>query len=206
MAKIKYLPLLLLLAALSACTKWNYIDGGLSYGVHDCSMWDYLKKQPADWDSTRIMIEHAGLKDLFEGKGEYGQITFLGVTNRTIEIYLLQHGLKRVTDLSPEFCRELLSKLIIPQRLMLGDVPRGERIASSGQEVNGLRTETLGGGIFLWTHQQPYMEIEEAGEVALYFRIDGSSENLRVYSTDIQTENGVVQALGYDFTFETLIN
>lgn len=57
MAKIKsYIHIALLLCiglALGSCTKWNYHDGGVAYGVHDCSMWDYFKKQPRDWDSTR---------------------------------------------------------------------------------------------------------------------------------------------------------
>ena len=60
MAKIKsYIHIALLLCiglALGSCTKWNYHDGGVAYGVHDCSMWDYFKKQPRDWDSTRVMI------------------------------------------------------------------------------------------------------------------------------------------------------
>ena len=58
MAKIKsYIHIALLLCiglALGSCTKWNYHDGGVAYGVHDCSMWDYFKKQPRDWDSTRV--------------------------------------------------------------------------------------------------------------------------------------------------------
>ena len=208
METIKYLlksaVLIALLGAASSCTKWNYVDGGVSHGVHDCSMWDYLKKQPWDWDSTRIMIEHAGLRDLFEGKGEHEQITFLGVTNLSIQTYLLQNKLKRVTALSPEFCRKTLSKLIIPTRLMVKDVPRGERIASTGEEVGGMRTNSLEGSLFMWTHQEPYLEMEEMGEVSLYFKIDGASTSLRVYSTDIQTHNGVVQALGYNFLFNNI--
>ena len=92
MAKIKsYIHIALLLCiglALGSCTKWNYHDGGVAYGVHDCSMWDYFKKQPRDWDSTRVMIQHAGLQDLFEGKGEYGQITFLAPSNLAIMTYM----------------------------------------------------------------------------------------------------------------------
>ena len=64
---------------------------GLSYGIHDCSMWEYLHTQPYDWDSTIIMIEHAGLKELFEGQGEHEQITFFGVTNLSIsELYVTE--------------------------------------------------------------------------------------------------------------------
>ena len=43
----------------------------------------------------------------------------------------------------------------------------------------------------------PYMEIEEAGEVSLYIRTSAGSANFRAVSTDIQTNNAVVQAMGY---------
>lgn len=49
----------------SSCTKYDYIDGGLVKGVHDCSMWDYFHTDSYDWDSTIVMIEHAGLKSSF---------------------------------------------------------------------------------------------------------------------------------------------
>ena len=41
------------------------------------------------------------------------------------------------------------------------------------------------------------MEIEEAGEVSLYIRTSAGSANFRAVSIDIQTNNGVVQAMGY---------
>ena len=51
----------------------------------------------------------------------------------------------------------------------------------------------------MWTHQEPYMQIEEAGEVSLYIRTNSGSVSFRVVSTDIPTNNGVVQAMGYAF-------
>ena len=58
MAKIIYLIKgIALIALLGSCTKWNYHEGKLANGVHDCSMWEYLHTQSYDWDSTIIMIE-----------------------------------------------------------------------------------------------------------------------------------------------------
>ena len=99
--------ILFMMLALGSCTKWNYHDGGLSYGIHDCSMWEYLHTQPYDWDSTIIMIEHAGLKELFEGQGEHEQITFFGVTNLSILNYMLQNEYKKVTDIPVEDCKNI---------------------------------------------------------------------------------------------------
>lgn len=51
-----------------SCTKENFIDTGLANGDHDCSMLEYMRGDHYNWDSTVVMIEHAGLTDLFEGK------------------------------------------------------------------------------------------------------------------------------------------
>lgn len=188
MAKITYMlkgVILVMVLALGSCTKWNYHDGGLSDGVHDCSMWEYFHTQPHDWDSTMIMIEHAGLKELFEGRGEHEQITFFGVTNLSILNYMLQNGYKRVIDIPVEDCKNILCKLIVPKRLMVNDIPRGQIVANTGEKVDGMETQTLRGSVFMWTHQEPYMQIEEAGEVSLYIRTNSGSVSFRVVSTDI---------------------
>ena len=165
-------------------------------------MWEYLHTQPYDWDSTIIMIEHAGLKDLFEGKGEHEQITFLGVTNHSIRLYMIEKGYERVTDIPVEFCQKTLSKLIIPQRVMLADVPRGKRDENTGEETGGMEYRTLGGRLFMWTYQQPFEGVPDMGEISLHFFARGGTAVNRIYSTDIQTNNGVVQALGYSFQFK----
>lgn len=208
MAKItdilKVLILFLLVGTVASCTKWNYHDGGLSYGVHECSMWEYLHKQPFDWDSTIIMIEHAGLKELFEGKGEHQQITFLGITNISIQNYMFQNEYEKVTDIPKEVCRNILCKLIIPKRLMVSDIPRGNREVSTGKESGGIELDGLSGSMFIWTYQEPYMYVEEVGEISLNFITRGGKMINRVYSTDIQTNNGVVQALGYSFVLTNI--
>lgn len=52
-------------------------------------MWEYFHTDSYNWDSTIIMIEHAGLKSLFDGTGEYEQITFFGLTNLSILRYMM---------------------------------------------------------------------------------------------------------------------
>ena len=94
---------------------------------------------------------------------------------------------------------ETPAKLIVPKRLMVNDIPRGQIIANTGEKVDGMEAQALRGSVFMWTHQEPYMQIEEAGEVSLYIRTNSGSVSFRVVSTDIQTNNGVVQAMGYAF-------
>ena len=99
----------MMIVVFCSCTKYNYIDGGIANGVHDCTMWEYFHTDSYNWDSTIIMIEHAGLKSLFDGTGEYEQITFFGLTNLSILRYMMinndgleetdPHYMHRVTDI-----------------------------------------------------------------------------------------------------------
>ncbi len=209
------LVFLMMIVLGSSCTKYNYIDGGLADGVHDCSMWDYFHTDSYDWDSTIIMIEHAGLKSLFDGTGEYKEITFFGLTNHSIRGYMLDRNkylseddpeyLHRVTDISPAKCKDILEKLVFPKRLMLKDVPRGNRVATLGvyNETDGMPIQCIRGELFLWTVRSSWQNVEDVGAITLYIASHNvkSAGNEVVASTDIQTTNGVVQALNYDFEF-----
>lgn len=212
---------IMLVTLLPSCTKYNFIDGGKAEGVHDCSMWDYMQLSPYNWDSTRIMIEHAGLRSLFEGK-EQKQITFFGITNHAIRTYMLEHNETitdpskhwvRVTDIPQEFCYNLLTKLIIPDRFMLKDIPRGNRVKqtnSNGELIyvneGGKSYAAITGNLFCYTFQDPYQDVANAGLVSLYLvsMNRGGTTAQRIVSSDIQTTNGVVHALSYGFKFSDL--
>ena len=192
-----------------SCTKYNYINGGTANGIHDCTMWEYFHTNSYDWDSTVVMIEHAGLKSHFDGTGEYKQITFFGLTSNSILRYMLENNYERVTDIPVGKCQDIIQKLVAPKRIMLNDVPRGNRIQSGGGiesafvEYDGLVFDCIRGSLFLWTQRMAYNDIEDTGEIALYIasRNQDGTRNERVASTDIQTTNGVVHSLNYDFRF-----
>lgn len=208
-----------------SCTDYNYIDSGLADGKHNCSMWDYLKSDPRNWDSTVIMIEHAGLRDVFEGNSVYGQITFFGITSKSILLYLLYHNdeldqLKaagepvddseywhKVEDIPANLCRQMLMQLIVPKRLMLADIPRGNFVTTSDglatdMEIGGGFYKTLGNGeLFLFTFQEAYKEIAGKGETRIHMVSQSKSAavNNPIASCNIETLNGVVHSLQYDF-------
>lgn len=208
-----------------SCTDFNYIDTGLANGKHDGSMWEYLKSDHRNWDSTVVMIEHAGLRDVFEGNSVYGQITFFGITSKSILLYILYHNdeldqlkaagkevdesayWRRVTDIPANTCRRMLMQLIVPKRLMLADIPRGNFVTTSeglakDSEIGGWVYKTIGNGeLFLYTFQEDYKDIAGKGENRIYM----VSKNLAVpvknavASCNIETLNGVVHSLEYDF-------
>ena len=77
MMKIFYV-FLVLWVVFTGCDNDFYHDSGLADGKHDCTMWEYLQTDHYNWDSVIVMIEHAGLKDVFDGTNpEFQQITFL---------------------------------------------------------------------------------------------------------------------------------
>lgn len=213
------------LAGLASCTKYNYIDTGLANGKFEGSMWEYFHTNSYDWDSTILMIENAGLKPLFDGSGNYKQITFFGVTNNSIETFMLKHNSKylktdeeywfRVTDIPDDICRQLLEKLVVPnQRIMLNDVPRGLRTQEKGEtgvsiwrEEDGKVYPTIGEELFIWTRRGTWHEVEESGAVELLIaRRNQQADNWQVASSNIETNNGVVNALGYDFDVNNFLN
>ena len=203
------------LVVLGACTDYQYVDTGLANGKHDCTVWEYLHSQSDDWDSTIIMIEHAGMKEYFDGSRQNEQITFFGITNLSILAYMLDYKeahptkpWKMVRDIPVETCRHILKRLIIPQRLVVEDIPRGrlEAIRGGYTEVEGRVCKTLEGEMFVYTYREDYNYIPEKGEIGLYIYLHGSgnSDANRSVSTDIQMNNGVVHALSYGFSLKGL--
>ena len=208
-----------------ACTDYNYYDSGLANGKLDCSMWEYLKSDHRNWDSTVVMIEHAGLKDIFEGNSVYGQITFFGITSKSILLYMLYHNdeldqlkesgeevddseyWRRVTDIPADVCRQMLLQLIVPKRLMMADIPRGNFVTTSeglasDNEIGGAMYKTLRNGeLFLYTFQEDYKNIAGKGEIRIYMvsRTKALPVKNAVASCNIETLNGVVHSLEYDF-------
>lgn len=190
----------------ASCTKYGYIDGGMANGIHDCTMWEYFQTDSYNWDSTIIMIEHAGLKSLFDGTGEHKQITFFGLTSPSIRRYLLENGYDRVTDIPEGKCKDILQKLVVPRRLILKNIPFGNRVNRGGAEFteyDGMTCPALRGELFLWTFRQTYEGVQQAGAVVLNLasRNVQGARNEVIASSDIQTTTGVVHSLNYDFKF-----
>ena len=109
------------------CTKDNYIDTGISNGRYHGNLMQYMASNSYDWDSTILLVRHAGeeMVRLFEGKDPaHKEITFFGITNHSIRRHLLEFGHKRVSDLDPEWCREMLLRHVIDGKLYRKDILR----------------------------------------------------------------------------------
>lgn len=112
----------------------------------------------------------------------------------------------RVTDIPPAICTAFLKRLVIPERIMLKDIPEGKRLkdpeGSTYIETDGkvLSSLFMQEELFSWVFSEDYAGMSKKGEKQLWIaRRLSTSDNWRIASSDIQTTNGVVQALGYDF-------
>lgn len=187
-----------------ACTKDNFIYSGISNGQFNGNTLEYMATDSYNWDSTLILIQHAGddMVRLFRGEDpEHKEITFLGITNHSIRRYILHQGYKRVTDLDKKWCRKILKQHIIDGKLRRKDIPAGHQGEFGTVGSGGKIFKTLAGDE-VWI----YLVIEEQGFGAgeflpkhIYVNFI-TTENYAIASGDIESNNAIIHALEYKFT------
>lgn len=204
-----YLLILGLSLVLYACDNDYFHDSGLADGKHDCSMWEYFKSQPNDWDSTMILIEHAGLKDIFDGTNPtYKEITFFGVTNLSIEQFLdkttdddREPLYDRVTDIPADLCREMLLSHVVAGKKLREDFDHEVR----GTLTGGTILESLSGiELRVYRIKSSYNGVPDTGAESIGVHALVSGQMATVASSNIEVTNGVVHSLGYTYLFTQL--
>lgn len=199
MKTIYWIAGMVLLVVATSCTKNDFQKTGISIGRFDGSMLEYMKAHHYDWDSTVLMVEQAGLESLFDGSEE---ITFFGVTNFSIMRYMQKNKIKRVKDMTPEFCRETLLRHVLKGKMMRVDFPRG--VAPTGSDVvgkdGGFYTMMGENQIWAYTFKDTYNKVAEAGALLLKITSVDKHKPIEIASGDIEPDNGVVHSLSYNFT------
>lgn len=204
MKGLVYLSIIVALMVVG-CTKNNYIDTGISDGRHEGkSLLEYMEAHPYDWDSTVLMVRHAGeeMVRLFEGQDpDHKEITFFGLTNHSIRRYLLENGLKQVADLDAEWCRSILLKHIVDGKIYRKDMPEG-KLGDFGTVGTGGTTLTTLAGTSLWVYVdvEETTYAEEAGARHIFMNFMNVNRVFGVASGDIEPDNCIVHALEYKFT------
>ena len=203
-----YIFLIGVFCILCSCEDY-YRDSGLANGKHDCTMWEYFESQPGDWDSTMILIEHAGLKDVFDGTNpDYKEITFFGMTNLSIEQLLVktidddwEPIYNRVKDIPVDLCREMLLSHVVAGKLMKSGCDYEER----GTLTGGTTVKTLSGiELRIYRTQSSYSGIPDIGAEGLAIHAPVSGQMATIASADIEVTNGVVHSLDYTYQFTQL--
>ena len=187
------------------CTKNNYIDTGISDGRHEGkSLLEYMEAHPYDWDSTVLMVRHSGedMIRLFEGQdSDHEEITFFGLTNHSIRRYLLENGLKRVTDLDADWCHSILLKHVVDGKVYRKDIPVGKQGDFGTVGMGGITLTTLAGtSLWVYVDIEETSYVEEAGAKHIFVNFMEANRVFGVASGDIEPDNCVVHALDYNFT------
>lgn len=210
MKRIIYIAILsgVFILLFGACTKDNFIKTGLSNGRFDGNMMEYMKApgHSYDWDSTVLLIERAGLVDLFEGR-EHKEITFFGPTNHSIRRWMVNKRHSRIQDLDPELCRTILLRHVVVGKYTRDDFPRGMASVDITNPIGegGEVYTTIGGNrIWAYTFREAWNKVPDTGAVALYITSVDKKKKINIASTNIEPDNGVVHSLHYDFTLEDM--
>ena len=182
-----------------SCTKDGFMKTGISIGRFDGSMLEYMQANHYDWDSTVVVIKHAGLESLFDGDEE---ITFFGPTNFSILRYMYRNGIEHIQDMDVDFCRNTILRHVMKGKMMRVEFKEGK--AAEGAEAigEGGDTYTMMGGNRIWayTFKSDYQGVAGMGPLLLYITSLDAHRTINIASGDIEPDNGVVHSLGYDFT------
>lgn len=200
----KILISFLLVGVLSSCeTKQDVWDTGTCSPYHDCSIMEYLRGDKYNWELTVAMIERAGLTDLFEGNDpDYKEITFFAPPSYSVLRYLWDNDMEVVSELTPEFCREMLLKHIVKGKMLKSAIAYRDPdydITDSKQE-GGTELMCVGGNrLKAYVDKSPYGGVPDVGPEVMYLYSFSAYEHVPLATPDIQPLNGVVHALNYNY-------
>ena len=202
------LAISIVLTIVSCTTDYNMNNTGLANGKFDGTMYDYFHSDSYNWDSLIIMIDRAGLQDLFNGEVEgYEEITFWGPTNNSIRRWLLEGGTgvpKRLKDLSPEECRKYVMAHVVKGKTMLNDIPRGTINMGSVSGGMTMYGEDNKNEMWVYTEQLPYNGVIDVGAVIIKIRSMRTLVDIDIASCNIEPTTGVVHSLHPNYTLGEL--
>lgn len=199
----KYIVILGMIALLSACTDWGYVDTG----VHDVNlhanrtMYEYFQTDDYNWKLTREMIDRAELRDLFEGKdSKHPRIMFLGIVSNTIEAWMLKHQYRTVDDVPVEECRNLILSYVFDDIQHREAVPVGERGQTLSENKGGVVLASLNKNkVWLYAQKTTYNNIGSLKITSLISITLNTGNTGYIASSEIIVKNGLVHSLDDGF-------
>jgi hypothetical protein len=201
----KLLILFIGIAFIACDTKNNYIDTGVSKGKHDCCMMEYFATNSYDWDSTVLVIERAGVEDIFTGQNpDYKEITFFGPTNHSIRRWMIENSYEKVSDIPVNVCEEMILKHIVKNKYMKADIAfaNPKYTATDPNQDGGTDLTTVGGNvIYAYKIRGEWGGVPGAGAIDLKLYSRSLLQKIPMASADIECNNGVVHSLNYTYTF-----
>lgn len=218
---IKYVVIIMVLFALGSCeTNFGTINTGVIERKFEGNMYEYFQANHYDWDSLVLMIDRAGLKDVFTGeRAGYEKITFFGPTNHSIRLWMynvvsywdketmqtvvVKPKYNTVEEIPVDSCRKLVMEHVVKGVYMRDDIPVGILAESGNREGGTTLTGVDGNSFWIYTYRGPYQGVEGQGAVVMKL-ISEIGQTISVASSNIESDNGVVHSLHYDYPLGTL--
>ncbi|MDR2131066.1 MAG: fasciclin domain-containing protein [Odoribacteraceae bacterium] len=187
--------IILTLLAAACSTDWNFENTGLARERFDGTMYEYLKSNPYDWDSVRLVIERAGMVDMFDGGEEF---TFFGPTNHSIRRWMNNNSIAAIRDIPVAECASIVNDHVLDGTLARDDIPEGE---FTGGSWKGGKAYTFRSGksIMIYRLLGSYMNVPKAGAAEIHL-----NQTTSVASSNIRPTNGIVHSLVYSYILGTL--
>lgn len=190
---------------ISCTTNYDIKDSGIANGKHDMTMYEYFQTDSYNWDSLLVMIDRAGLQDLFEGKREgFEDITFWGPTNLSIRRWMLENEIVSLTEVAPEECERLVLAHVVKGRTMRDDIPRGTVTTDGTTGGINMTGSDNDNPMWVYTEQLPYNGVIGVGAVVINIRSLRTTTDIDTASSNIETNTGVVHSLHPNYTLGEL--
>lgn len=201
---MKNIIILLIISLFCSCKVIDDpIDTGICISNTDETMWEYFVKDTKNnWDSIIVAIEYADIKYMFDGSDpEYKELTFFGITNMSIQMFLYQNELNSIHDLTPEKCKSMLLSHIVPGKVMKDDCDFEVKGTNEG---GSMLTSITGKKIRAYRIKSPGIYGPESGPQYLAIHAQETGFKADVASSDIEVKNGVVHSLSYSYVWAEL--
>lgn len=191
------LGIVVFILASSCSTDWNFENTGLAKEHFDGTMYEYFKSHRYDWDSVRVMVEHAGLVDLFDGSDP---ITFFGPTNISIRKWMNNNEYTSIRGMDKEMIKTKILDCVYKGKLLRDEIPEGD---FKEQKKIGGDDYVFMSGKSIWIYRYRLSDGAElhTGPAILYLQGNVTTD---VASSNIQPTNGVVHSLSYNYIFGSL--
>lgn len=189
---------------LASCdTKQDWIDTGVASPFHDCTIMEFLRKDNYNWELTVQMIERAGLTDLFEGKVDtMPEITFFAPPSYSVLRYLWDNDLETVSELSLDFCREMVLKHVVKGKILKSDIAyrNPDYLITDLKQEGGSELISVGGNrLKAYVDKSEYGGVPDVGPETMFLYSFSVRSFVPLATPDIQPTNGVVHALNYNY-------
>lgn len=217
MKRIFLLPILAIIAVISGCTNWNYIDTGvLDPDMHKGStIYEYLTKNPKYFTLVKAIADKGGVKDILDGKDpKYPKLMFIAPTDVTIgaalvyadrckDVVLDADGkpvdfdfMKAIeTNVTPEECRAIILNYLFTDLYYRDTFPVGERGQAFADRKEGIDLTSLSGNkMWFYCLRTSYGNYNDIHVNTIHGIEHDTQADFWLPSTNIVVKNGVVHS------------